>query len=30
MTVVFGFYYKQIQLKKVLIPELRNKGILWY
>jgi hypothetical protein len=28
MTVVFGFYYKQIQLKKVLIPELRNKGIL--
>jgi hypothetical protein len=28
MSVVFGFYYKQIQLKKVLIPELRNKGIL--
>ena len=28
MNVVFGFYYKQIQLKKVFIPELRNKGIL--
>ena len=28
MSVVFGFYYKQIQLKKVFIPELRNKGIL--
>jgi len=28
MSVIFGFYYKQIQIKKVLIPELRNKGIL--
>ena len=28
MSVIFGFYYKQISLKKVFIPELRNKGIL--
>lgn len=28
MSVVFGFYYKQISLKKVFIPEIRNKGIL--
>ena len=28
MSVVFAFYYKQISLKKVFIPETRNKGIL--
>ena len=28
MQVIFGFYYKQISLKKVFIPEIRNKGIL--
>jgi hypothetical protein len=28
MSVVFGFYYKQISLNKVFIPEIRNKGIL--
>jgi hypothetical protein len=28
MSVIFGFYYKQLSLKKVFIPELRNKGIL--
>lgn len=28
MQVIFGFYYKQISLKKVFIPETRNKGIL--
>ena len=28
MSVIFGFYYKQISLKKVFYPELRNKGIL--
>jgi hypothetical protein len=26
--VVFGFYYKQLTLNKVFLPELRNKGIL--
>jgi hypothetical protein len=26
--VVFGFYYKQLSLNKIVIPELRNKGIL--
>jgi Fe-S cluster biosynthesis and repair protein YggX len=28
MSVVFAFYYKQINLKKVFYPELRNKGFL--
>lgn len=28
MTVIFGFYFRQIQLKKVFYPEARNKGIL--
>lgn len=28
MYVVFAFYYKQISLNKVFIPEIRNKGIL--
>lgn len=28
MTVIFGFYFKQIQLKKVFYPETRNRGIL--
>ena len=28
MTVIFGFYFKQIQLKKVFYKEARNKGIL--
>ena len=27
-SVVFGFYYKQLTLNKVFLPELRNKGIL--
>ena len=27
-NVVFGFYYKQMTLNKVYIPELRNKGVL--
>ena len=27
-SVVFGFYYKQVQLKKVFWEEARNKGIL--
>jgi len=27
-SVIFGFYYKQIQLKKVFWEEARNKGIL--
>lgn len=27
-TVVFGFYYKQLTLNKIYLPELRNKGIL--
>jgi len=26
--VVFGFYYKQLTLNKVFLPELRNKGVL--
>jgi len=28
MTVIFGFYYKQVQLKKVFWEEARNTGIL--
>jgi hypothetical protein len=28
MSVIFSFYYKQINLKKVFYPELRNKGFL--
>jgi hypothetical protein len=28
MSVIFGFYYKQVQLKKVFWEEARNKGIL--
>ena len=28
MTVIFGFYYKQVQIKKVFWEEARNKGIL--
>lgn len=28
MSVVFAFYYKQINMKKVFYPELRNKGFL--
>ena len=28
MTVIFGFYYKQVQLKKVFWEETRNVGIL--
>jgi hypothetical protein len=28
MYVVFAFYYKQISLNKVFIPDIRNKGIL--
>jgi hypothetical protein len=27
-TVVFGFYYKQLTLNKIYLPELRNKGVL--
>ena len=27
-SVVFGFYYKQLTLNKVFLPELRNKGVL--
>jgi hypothetical protein len=27
-NVVFGFYYKQLSLNKIVFPELRNKGIL--
>ena len=27
-NVVFGFYYKQLTLNKVFLPELRNKVIL--
>ena len=27
-NVVFGFYYKQLTLNKVFLPELRNKGVL--
>ena len=27
-SVVFGFYYKQLTLNKVFLPELRNKGII--
>jgi hypothetical protein len=30
MTVVFCFYFKQVQLKKVFWEETRNVGILWY
>jgi hypothetical protein len=26
--VVFGFYYKQLTLNKVYLPQLRNKGVL--
>jgi len=26
--VVFGFYYKQLSLNKIVYPELRNKGVL--
>ena len=28
MTVIFGFYYKQVQIKKVFWEETRNVGIL--
>jgi hypothetical protein len=28
MSVVFAFYYKQISLKKVFLPQIRNKGVL--
>jgi hypothetical protein len=27
-NVVFGFYFKQLTLNKVFLPELRNKGVL--
>lgn len=27
-NVVFGFYFKQMMLNKVYIPELRNKGVI--
>lgn len=29
-TVVFGFYYKQVSLKRFFFKEARDKRILWY